>query len=162
MQYSRYISFYFLIYIDNHRLSLVGGAICLLLTCSTPLFADEIPHWEQSTKNTLIQACYTTSAQQTTAAYKSLFYMRISNAVYEDFLVVNSQHLVSTCQCVINRLTATYTPEQLSSDTQQLLTDTSALIGRDGPCQTDVDQVMANLQSRLRLNASGNPVGVSR
>ena len=161
MQYRRYLSFYFLFHMDNHRLNLVGGAICLLLTCSTPLFADEIPHWEQSTKNTLIQICYTTSVQRTTAAYKSLFYTKIPNTVYEAFLVVNSQHLTSTCQCIVNRLTATYTPEQFSSDIQQVLADTNALINHDGPCQTDVGQVMANLQSRLRLTSS-NPVGVSR
>ncbi len=162
MQYSRYISFYFLFHTNNHRLRLVGGTLCLLLTCSTPLFADEIPRWEQSTKNALIQVCYTTSVQRTTAAYKSLFYTKIPDAVYDAFLVVNSQHLVNTCQCVINRLTTTYTPDQFSSKTQELLTDTQALIDHNGPCQTDVDHVLANLQSRLRLNARGNPVGVSQ
>ncbi len=156
MQYRRYLSFYFLFHMDNHRLNLVGGAICLLLTCTAPLSADEIPHWEQSTKNALIQTCYTTSVQKSATAYKALFYKKIPDAVYEAFLVVNSQHLVSTCQCIINRLTATYTPDKLSSEIELVLTDTDALIDSGGACQTDTDQVMANLRGRLRSNASNN------
>ncbi len=154
MKNSHYISFYFRLMV-NHQFSLVG-AICLLLTCATPLIADETPRWERSTKNALIQVCYTTSVQKSAAAYKALFYTKIPDAVYEAFLVVNSQHLVSTCQCIINRLTATYTPDQLSSDIEQVLTDTDALIDSGGACQTDADQVMANLRGRLRRNAPNN------
>ena len=121
-------------------------SICILLA-SPPSYAETA--WTTKNKNFIIQTCFNQAQSQARAVYNTLLYGKIPQAEYEAFMVSNNTQLLQSCQCVVNRLSSEYQPDELLGNPEGVTRYTNTLSGSNGPCGLDVESLLSDMRTRI-------------
>lgn len=109
----------------------------------------QIEEWNVKNRNFIIQSCFDKAQSKARPIYKAMFYGKMSDAEYEAFLVSNNTQLLQSCQCVVNRITFEYLPNEILENPERVGSYTNMLSGDDGPCGLNIEILLADMRTRM-------------
>lgn len=127
------------------RDSIIASLVVLLLSA---MAQAEQRTWSRADKNTLTLSCINSAVEQSGAAIIEGLGGQISSEGLEALLVVNREHIATSCQCITAQISQELSPVEVSEHTQDVIALSSALASEKGACAIDARAVLAEARQR--------------